>query len=93
MLFGYLAQCHSLREIAEAMLSFSVKTQALQLEHLPYCSTLSDANKRRNSEVFCASYNALLQAWTFVIKQPLTLGQCFINNTKPVSKLYRTSPQ
>ena len=45
------------------MLGLSGKTQQFQLEHLPHRSTLSDANKRRSSEVFCAIYNALLKQY------------------------------
>lgn len=63
MLFGSFAQCSSLREISGAMLGLSGKTRHFQLEHLPYRSTLSDANKRRNSEVFCAIYNSLLHQY------------------------------
>lgn len=63
MLFGSLAQCSSLREISGAMLGLSGKTQHFQLENLPRRSTLSDANKRRSSEVFGVIYNALLQQY------------------------------
>jgi len=63
MLFGSFAQCSSLREISGAMLGLSGKTQHFQLENLPHRSTLSDANKRRSSDVFCAIYNALLQQY------------------------------
>jgi len=63
MLFGSFAQCTSLREISGAMLGLSGKTRHFQLEHLPHRSTLSDANKRRSSDVFCAIYNALLQQY------------------------------
>jgi hypothetical protein len=45
------------------MLGLSGKTRHFQLEHLPHRSTLSDANKRRSSDVFCAIYNALLQQY------------------------------
>lgn len=63
MLFGSFAQCTSLREISGAMLGLSGKTRHFQLENLPHRSTLSDANKRRSSDVFCAIYNALLQQY------------------------------
>lgn len=67
MLFGSYAQCSSLREISGAMLGLSGKTKHFQLENLPYRSTLSDANKRRNSDVFCAIYNALLQQYGYLL--------------------------
>lgn len=63
MLFGSFAQCSSLREISGAMLGLSGKTKHFQLEHLPHRSTLSDANKRRSADVFCAIYNALLKQY------------------------------
>jgi hypothetical protein len=63
MLFGSFAQCSSLREISGAMLGLSGKTQQFHLENLPHRSTLSDANKHRSSDVFCAIYNALLQEY------------------------------
>jgi len=56
MLFGSFAQCSSFREISGAMKGSSGKTQHFQLDNLPHRSTLSDANKRRSSDVFCAIY-------------------------------------
>lgn len=67
MLFGSFAQCSSLREISGAMLGLSGKTQHFQLENLPHRSTLSDANKRRGSDVFCAIYNALLKQYAHLL--------------------------
>lgn len=63
MLFCVFAKCSSLREVSGAMLGLSGKTKHFQLESLPYRSTLSDANKRRTSDVFAGIYNDLLKEY------------------------------
>lgn len=63
MLFCAFAKCSSLREVAGAMLGLSGKTKHFKLESIPYRSTLSDANKRRHSDVFCSIYNKLLRQY------------------------------
>ena len=45
MLFCVFAKCSSLREVTGAMLGLSGKTKHFGLRHIPYRSTLSDANK------------------------------------------------
>lgn len=63
MLFCAFAKCTSLREVSGAMLGLSGKTKHFKLESIPYRSTLSDANMRRSSDVFCTIYNKLLQKY------------------------------
>lgn len=63
MLFCAFAKCSSLREVSGAMIGLSGKTKHFQLQNLPYRSTLSDANKRRNPEVFADIYNDLLKKY------------------------------
>jgi hypothetical protein len=67
MLFCVIAKCSSLREVSGAMLGLSGKTKHFRLESLPYRSTLSDANARRNSEVFEQIYYNLLREYKDVI--------------------------
>jgi hypothetical protein len=67
MLFCVFAKCCSLREVSGAMLGLSGKTKHFRLENLPYRSTLSNANKRRNCEVFEQIYYELLRKYKFVI--------------------------
>ena len=67
MLFCVLAKCSSLREVSGAMLGLSGKTRHFRLESLPYRSTLSDANRRRDSEVFEQIYYNLLREYKVVI--------------------------
>lgn len=63
MLFCVFAKCTSLREVSGAMLGLSGKTKHFKLDHIPYKSTLSDANKRRDFEVFGFIYNCLLKRY------------------------------
>jgi hypothetical protein len=63
MLFCSFAKCTSLREVSGAMLGLSGKTKHFKLDSIPYRSTLSDANKRRESAVFCTIYNKLLKKY------------------------------
>ncbi len=63
MLFCSFAKCTSLREVSGAMLGLSGKTKHFQLQHIPKRSTLSDANKRRDSSVFGSVYNKLLRKY------------------------------
>lgn len=67
MLFCVFAKCSSLREVSGAMIGLSGKTKHFQLKSLPYRSTLSDANKRRNSDVFAGIYNDLLKKYGYLI--------------------------
>ena len=67
MLFCSFAKCTSLREVSNAMLGLSGKTQHFQLNHIPKKSTLADANQRRDAEVFGTIYNALLQKYGSVL--------------------------
>jgi hypothetical protein len=67
MLFCVFAKCSSLREVSGAMLGLSGKTKHFKLDHIPYRSTLSDANKRRDSEVFYYIYNKLLQKYKHLL--------------------------
>lgn len=57
MLFCVFAKCCFFRAVSGAMLGLSGKTKHFQLEHIPYRSTLSDANKRRTSDFFAGVYN------------------------------------
>jgi len=63
MLFASFAKCTSLREVSGAMLGLSGKTKHFQLNHIPKKSTLSDANKRRDANIFGDIYNKLLKQY------------------------------
>jgi len=67
MLFSTFANCTSLREVAASMLGLKGKTNHFQLKHIPYRSTLSDANKRRSHLVFQDVYYSLLKEYHSII--------------------------
>lgn len=66
MLFSSFAKCTSLREVSGAMLGLSGKTKHFQLNHIPRKSTLGDANKRRDADVFGKIYQKLLVKYNHV---------------------------
>ena len=66
MLFSSFAKSTSLRKVSSAMLGLSGKTKHFQLNHIPKKSTLADANKRRDAEVFGEIYNHLLKKYNHV---------------------------
>lgn len=59
MIFTVISGCSSLREVSSIMLACEGKINHLGLKHFPKRSTLSDANKRRSSEVFADIYYQL----------------------------------
>jgi hypothetical protein len=67
MLFSSFAHCTSLREVAASMLGLKGKMKHFQLKHIPYKSTLSDANKRRSHLVFQDVYYSLLKEYHPII--------------------------
>lgn len=67
MLFSTFSHCTSLREVAAGMLGLKGKISHFQLKHIPYRSTLSDANARRNYLVFQEIYYSLLNLYRPII--------------------------
>jgi hypothetical protein len=67
MLFCSFAKCTSLREVSGAMLGLAGKTKHFQLKHIPKKSTLADANKRRDAEVFGSIYNSLVKKYNHIL--------------------------
>lgn len=59
MIYAIISGISSLREITSIILACEGKINHLGLEHFPRRSTLSDANKKRSSEVFRDIYNEL----------------------------------
>lgn len=59
LLFSLFARCDSLREISSGMLSQANRLSHLGITYIARRSTLSDANKRRNSAFFAGLYYAL----------------------------------
>ena len=63
MLFATMSGVSSLRELSTVFLAFEGRMIHLNLKYFPKRSTLSDANKKRTSEVFCAIYSKLFKRY------------------------------
>lgn len=63
MIFAVISGCSSLREVSSIMLACEGKINHLGLRDFPKRSTLSDANKRRDAEVFADIYAALYKRY------------------------------
>jgi len=59
MLYGVISRCHSLNNLRKSLLFLENKLSYLDIINLPARSTLSDANKNRESAVFGTLYNLL----------------------------------
>lgn len=64
MLYGILNHCTSLREISTGMLAWEQRLKHLGLRYHPRRSTLSDANNRRQAQVFEAIYLKLFERYS-----------------------------
>lgn len=73
MLFCAFAKRSSLREVSGAMIGLSGKTKHFQLQNLPYRSTLSDANKRRDPEVFADIVTRIKNNAAYKIEEELLI--------------------
>jgi hypothetical protein len=74
MLFGVLSRCNSLREICAGMLLCAGKLNHLGLEKVIPKSTLADANRDRDSEVFERLYYSLVQMYSSVLSDSRIIG-------------------
>jgi len=63
MLFATMSGVSSLRELSTVFLAFEGRITHLNLKQFPKRSTLSDANKKRTSEVFGAIYSKLYKRY------------------------------
>ena len=89
MIFTVISGCSSLREVSSIMLACEGKINHLGLKHFPKRSTLSDANKRRSSEVFADIYYGLYRRYsTFLsdsrVKEP-AIKNLFIVDSSTIS--------
>jgi hypothetical protein len=64
MLYCVYNQCTSLREVSSGMLAWEHRIRHLGLTFHPRRSTISDANARRNSDVFESIYLGLLHRYS-----------------------------
>ena len=89
MIFTVISGCSSLREVSSIMLACEGRINHLGLKHFPKRSTLSDANKRRSSEVFADIYYGLYRRYSkFLsdsrIKEP-AIKDLFIVDSSTIS--------
>jgi len=61
LLYGVISRCHSLRNLCKGLLFLENKLCYLGIHKLPACSTLSDANINRSSDVFGSLYHGLCE--------------------------------
>lgn len=64
MLYATMSGVSSLRELSTVLLACEGRISHLNLKHFPKRSTLSDANKKRTSEVFGAIYGKLYKRYS-----------------------------
>lgn len=74
MLYATLSGVSSLRELSTILLACEGRIGHLNLKHFPKRSTLSDANKNRNSEVFSNIYYELFKTY-----------RSFLSDSSPLS--------
>lgn len=67
MLYCIFARCTSLREVQAGLELCNGKLNHLDLQRVPPRSTLSDGNKKRNSEVFGEVYRELYNKYKHII--------------------------
>ena len=63
MLYGVTSGCNSLRELCCGIISYGDKISHCKFNYTPKRSTISDANKRRDSLVFEEIYNDLVKQY------------------------------
>ena len=63
MLYGVIADCNSLREMSAGILSYGEKIHHCGLDYAVPKSTLADANKRRNVNIFEGIYQDLVETY------------------------------
>ena len=73
MLFATMSGVSSLRELSTVFLAFEGRITHLNLKDFPKRSTLSDANKKRTSEVFGAIYSKLYQRYAPFLSDSIKL--------------------
>lgn len=79
MIYVVLSGCNSLREITSIMLACEGRINHLGIQYFPKRSTISDANQKRSSEVFCDIYFGLLDKYRKFISDSRSKKQKFEN--------------
>jgi len=74
MLYATMSGVSSLRELSTVLLACEGRISHLNLKYFPKRSTLSDANKKRTSEVFGAIYAKLFKRYACVLSDSSLLS-------------------
>lgn len=74
MLYSSFHNCRSIREVVTGMMACHGKLQHIGLSDYPKRSTLSDANRRRDSSVFEAIYFALFRRYESILSDSRVKG-------------------
>lgn len=74
MLYATLGGVSSLRELSTVLLACEGRIGHLNLKHFPKRSTLSDANKKRDSNVFAEVYDTLLKKYRLFLSDSSPLA-------------------
>lgn len=74
MLYSSFHNCRSLREVVTGMMACQGKIQHLGIKNYPKRSTLSDANKRRDSKVFESIFYAIYNNYESVLSDSRKKG-------------------
>ncbi|MGH2563413.1 MAG: DUF4372 domain-containing protein, partial [Ginsengibacter sp.] len=67
ILYSIFNNCNSLREVTTGMLASEKRLSHLGIRYHPRRSTISDANTRRNEEVFGEIYNSLFKLYALFL--------------------------
>jgi hypothetical protein len=79
MLFACFGSCSSLREVVTGMRALEGRLSSSGMKHLPARSTFSEANQRRDCQVFEDIYLALKCYWDSVLPDSRkSLENCFV---------------
>ena len=73
MIYATLSGVSSLRELSTVMLACEGRISHLNLKYFPKRSTISDANKKRSSEVFGAIYSQLYKRYASFLSDSSSL--------------------
>lgn len=79
MIYVVLSGCNSLRVITGIMLACEGKINHLGIKHFPKRSAISDANKKRKSEVFSDIYTGLYKKYRKIISDSRFKSSAFGN--------------
>ncbi|WP_245545608.1 DUF4372 domain-containing protein [Gillisia limnaea] len=74
MLYATLSGVSSLRELSTVLLACEGRIGHLNLTHFPKRSTLSDANRKRSSEVFASIYYSLFDQYRSFLSDSSSLS-------------------